>query len=72
MITALTALNHLENKGTILVTLPGCLSSIFGYVGETIVSGNTEIGVSPTDKTKGEIYKHFAEIIKEGGDLVLL
>lgn len=71
MITALSALNHIENGGAVLVTLPGSyVSSIFKLCPDGVEGGNTEIGVCR--KTKGEAYQHFANMLDLGGDLVLI
>ena len=65
----LSALNHLENGGSVLVIAPAVLSSVFYVERGCIYSTNAEIGPY-RHESKSNIYLHFAEIIDQGGELV--
>ena len=65
---ALHALNHIENGGAVLVSLPGCLSSVFRLDGYNIISENSEIGVCGGHTPAGTL-QHFQNILRAGGTL---
>jgi len=70
---ALQALNCIENGGAVLVSLPGSfLSSTFRMKGNKIESGNYEIGFCEREKSKSEIYAHFADMLNQGGEIVAI
>lgn len=66
------ALNHVEDAGRVLVSLPGCLSSVFYISGGVILSGNSEIGIVASGMSRGDLYRHFQNMLDQGGDLVCL
>ena len=73
-VSPLAALNHIEDGGEVLVSFPGCLSSIFRLSsprGEGIERGNSEIGFCP-GMLPGEAFQHFRNMIAEGGSITLL
>jgi hypothetical protein len=65
---AFEALNFIENGGSVLVSLPGCISSVFRVTSSGVESFNIEIGHC-TGKTLGETFKHFQSILSMGGEL---
>ena len=70
----LKALNYIEMGGEVLVSLPGCASSVFRLStnpGEGIERGNTEIGICP-GMQPAEVLRHFGNMIHEGGSITLL
>ena len=68
---ALHALNRLESGCTLLVSLPGSyLSTTFEMTPKGCKRYNTEMGTICTPMSKGEIFKHFSEMLKEGGEIV--
>lgn len=73
-VSPLAALNHIEDGGEVLVSFPGCLSSIFRLSsprGAGIERGNSEIGFCP-GMLPGEALQHFRNIVDGGGSLALL
>lgn len=69
--TAFTALNYIENGGKILVSLPGCVSSVFRLDGFEIIAENCEIGRVGGGGyfTPARILKHFQNMLNQGGTL---
>lgn len=70
--SAFEALNYMENGGKVLVSLPGFVSSVFMITEKGIESGNTEIGLCFCGLTPGKTYKHFQNILNEGGELTAI
>lgn len=73
---ALAALNYLEDGGRVLVSLPGnYVSTAFELTEKGVYSGNNAIGFflrTWAEMSKSALLRHFAEMLKEGGEIAAI
>ena len=73
---ALAALNHLEDGGRVLVSLPGnYVSTAFELTDNGVYSGTSAIGFflrTWVEMSKSDLFQHLAKMLKEGGEITAI